>query len=61
MIERLGEKARVISGFVVACKSSDVPMQKFQPVDGTLIPGFNPNLCGQLPILKLLASIPKPL
>lgn len=50
----------VISGFVFACEAPAGPMKEFQPVDGTLTPGFNPNLHGQLPILKLLASFPKP-
>lgn len=34
----------MISRVVIACKSSGVKMAKFQPVDGTLIPGFNPDL-----------------
>lgn len=42
----------MISKVVITCKSSEINMAKFQPVDGTLIPGFNPNLQGCLPVLK---------
>lgn len=38
------EEGHVLSGYVLACKSSDANMAEFQPVDGTLIPDFNPNL-----------------
>lgn len=40
----LCEETHTLSGFVLARFASDVSMAKFPPVDGTLIPGFNPNL-----------------